>query len=153
MTHKFNSWIHDLSVCKNHCRYRVSHCKLYKVIVLCWGYRLWVCWYFGSYVFIRETFMPNSSVLFFWCCAPSRRWWNSKYLFCIISLNVQNVRPLSIFFLSFLAFYAFLVGLTASPLHIKWFPLHQEPKLPQWPQQLQQPQWLKVILNQFTLPF
>ena len=46
--------------------YRVSHCKLYKVILLCWGYRFWFLLIFWI-LRVHEigTFMPNSSVFIF----------------------------------------------------------------------------------------
>ena len=33
--------------------YRVSHGKEDKVILLCWGYPFWFCWYFESNLFMR----------------------------------------------------------------------------------------------------
>ena len=88
--------------------------------------------------------MPNSSVFIFLMLHALYRviCKNSKSIFGKNSLNVQNVKPLSNFFFQhFWLFYASLVKMTACTLHIKWFPLHQEPKWPQWPQQSQQPQW------------
>ena len=134
--------------------------------------------------------MPNLSVFIFLVLLTLYRMIckSSKNIFVKKSLNVPNVKQLSIFlFQNFWVFYAFLVRMTACTLHIKWFPWHKEPRWPQWPQQPQQPQWpqwplqpnfiknfyfkvknvylwwfgtfhclkkaLKVILNQFTLPF
>ena len=59
--------------------YRVSHCKLCKVILLCWGYRFWFLLIFWI-LCVHEigTFMTNSSVFIFlmFCGLYSMiNWW------------------------------------------------------------------------------
>ena len=46
--------------------YRVSHCKVNKVIWLCWGYKFWfLLIFFILHVDETWTFMPNSSLFIF----------------------------------------------------------------------------------------
>ena len=64
-----------------------------------------------------------------------------KKIYATESLNVHNVKILSIFFQRFWLVHAFLLRMKACTWHIEWFPWHQEPQRPQWPQQPQWPQW------------
>ena len=107
-------------------KYRVSHSKDWKVILLWWGYRFWFLLLFWI-LHVPEigSFMPNSSVFIFlmlhalyrMICKISRKKFAKK------SLNVTNVKLLSNFFFNvFGFFYAFLVRMTACALHINWFP-------------------------------
>ena len=47
--------------------YRVSHCKVYKVILLCWGYRFW---FFLIYLVISNLLWPFSTHLLFFPSHP-----------------------------------------------------------------------------------
>ena len=52
---------------------RVSHCKVNKVIWLCWGYRFWFLLIFFILHLMRYGHLCLvHHFLFFWCCAPSR---------------------------------------------------------------------------------
>ena len=81
--------------------YRVSHCKVYKVILLCWGYRFWFLLKFWI-LRIHEIgpLIPKSSVFI---CLMLRALYrivykNSMIVFAKKSLNVPNVKLLSFFF-------------------------------------------------------
>ena len=122
----------------------MSHSKPSKIILLWWRYRLWFLLIFWILrVYEKGTFMLNSSVfIFLMLRALYRICKNAKSFFGKNSLNVSNVKLLSIsFFQHFWLFYAFLVRMTACTLHIKWYPCYQEPNWPLWPQQPQWPQW------------
>ena len=117
-------------------RFRVSHSKPGKVILLWWRYRLWylLIWILRDYE--KSTFMLNLSVFIFLMLHALYRMIckNAKSFLGKNSLNVSNVKLFSKKdFPHFWLFYAFLVRNTACTLHIKWFSWHREPKWHQWP--------------------
>jgi hypothetical protein len=89
-------------------RYRVSHSKEGKVILLWWRYRFW---FFLIFWVLRvheiDPFMPNSSVFIFFMLRALYRMIckSSKKKFGKKSLNVPNVRLLSNFFFNIFGFF------------------------------------------------
>ena len=110
--------------------YRVSHTKEGKVVMLWWEYRflfLLIC----SILRVHEigTVMPNSSVFFFYVACPLQfdidiKIQKSRSIFSVKnSLNVPNVKLLSIFLIIFwdvLSFFAFDL-ISSENVYFWWF--------------------------------
>jgi hypothetical protein len=86
--------------------YRVSHSKEWKVILLWWGHRFWF------FLIIRvlqvheiDSFMPNSSIFYFFDVAIGWYVKVEKKFFGKKTLNVPNVKLLSNFFFNIFGFF------------------------------------------------
>ena len=103
---RLQSWVRDYICHAQECHflifYSVSHSKEGKVILLWWIYRFW----FLLRVYEIGPFMPNSSVFIFLMLRFLYRMIVKvkKKFFEKKSLNVPNVKLLSIFFSTFLPF-------------------------------------------------
>ena len=95
-------------------KYRVSHSKEGKVILLWWGFRFWfLLTFLVLHVHEKGTFLLNSSVFIFLMLRALYRMIckNAKSFFGKNSLNVSNVKLFSNFFFStFLAFLCLFGG-------------------------------------------
>ena len=118
--------------------YRVSHSKVWKVILLWWGYT------FRFFLSIRgpmcswETHIFAYHTSFYWNNVLRHLWsnlqtcklfWGEKEYECIKCKGTFKH-----FLKHFWLLYALLVKMTACTLGIELFCWHQEPKWPQWPQ-------------------